>query len=342
MVVVLYHANCQDGLFAAYVTWLQYGDKAVYIPVNYKPIQDITPEEAVKYIFKKASTDYGNMNPTSSYKAELFSETDYPFIDLIVVDYCFPASHIDYLSKTFRSMLIVDHHATAFKDIQSKYASSFRDSTTELGVKIAQIHGNVFMVFSEVDSGAKATFKHLNKDQPVPSYIELVSDRDLWKFDLKLSKVFHDGIELLALPTFAAIRDYIDNNMAKLVEVGTMFKKYKDRQLEGFKKSGAVPVTITINGTLHKAVIINQNPKFASDLCDLLLQDEEPQIAICYCILKYDDKVLLSIRSKQGVDSSLISLYYGGGGHARSNSCSITLEVLLNLLRTKSLEITYE
>ena len=51
MKVILYHAHCTDGLFSAYSLWKAFGNDALYIPVNYKPIQDQTPQEALQYIF---------------------------------------------------------------------------------------------------------------------------------------------------------------------------------------------------------------------------------------------------------------------------------------------------
>ena len=52
MKVVLFHKNCHDGLFSAFAFWKKFGGRdTVFIEVNYKPIQDMKPMEALDYIF---------------------------------------------------------------------------------------------------------------------------------------------------------------------------------------------------------------------------------------------------------------------------------------------------
>ena len=78
-IVVIYHANCRDGLSAAYAAWKKFGDNATYIP-------------------RKTQTDL----PDGLAGKELY-----------ILDYSYPKEILDTLVAQNTSVVVIDHHESA-------------------------------------------------------------------------------------------------------------------------------------------------------------------------------------------------------------------------------------
>jgi oligoribonuclease NrnB/cAMP/cGMP phosphodiesterase (DHH superfamily) len=74
--VILYHANCPDGLGGAYAAWKKFGEHAEYIPVR-----------------------HGRPAPEGLRGARLF-----------FIDFCYPRDIMDGLQKEAESLVVLDHH----------------------------------------------------------------------------------------------------------------------------------------------------------------------------------------------------------------------------------------
>lgn len=85
---------------------------------------------------------------------------------------------------------------------------------------------------------------------------------------------------------------------------------------------------------------MNSPPEMASDLCSSVLSDGNHQIAISYYITK-EGKVACSVRSAKSVDSSIFSLYYGGGGHKQASGCTVDTSVFFASVEEKLWRINY-
>lgn len=87
-ITVIYHAECYDGLLAAYAAWLNMGDSADYLPMAYG---DPVPEELTG-------------------------------MQLYMVDFSVSPGEARKLCAKFRSVEIIDHHISAiqkFKEVDS-------------------------------------------------------------------------------------------------------------------------------------------------------------------------------------------------------------------------------
>lgn len=74
--VILYHANCPDGLGGAYAAWKKFGDHAEYIPLR-----------------------HGRPAPEGLSGARLF-----------FIDFCYPKETMDALQEEAESLVVLDHH----------------------------------------------------------------------------------------------------------------------------------------------------------------------------------------------------------------------------------------
>lgn len=316
MKVVLYHKNCKDGLFSAYSCWLAFKDEAIYIPVDYKPIQDITPQEALDYIFK----DHSNITP------EVYSD-----IELYVVDYSFPVEHFRYHTTVFKYTTVLDHHKTAYDAYSEQFIMTSNESN-----KFSFVLDKATVVFSTDMSGAKLTYTYLFPYENVPFFIEMVSDRDLWTFKHAETKHFGYGLDFINENDFAKLHTLVYNEMDKILELGVMYENYLTNRIKKIKNSGLIPITVYIDGIPNTGAIVNSFLDISSELCSSIYS-EGYSIAIAYYIK--EKNVTMSIRSKKNVDSSPIAVYYGGGGHKSASGCTISMDELNRILNTKEIRV---
>lgn len=333
MKVCLYHKHCNDGLFAAYACWLKFKHEAIYIPVNYKPIQDMEPQEALDFIFNPENGKKIDAIGNSHYKVSQVSPEKYKDIDLYVVDYSFPVNHFKHHGNLFKSVTILDHHDTAI----NAYLKEFIGEKEGSRITITFKEPNINVIFATEESGAKLAYSYLFPEDPIPEIIELVSDRDLWKFKLKNTKAFHNGIKLLNIENFFNLNLTVKSDLSRVLDIGEIFENELTSRISKVKNSGLTPISINLLGHTYSGAIINSYPDIASDLCSSILS-EGYSIAIAYSIGKNND-VSYSVRSIPGVDSSIISKKYGGGGHLQASGFHSDTALLFNILQTKKLEI---
>lgn len=87
MPTVIYHANCPDGFLAAFTCWLQFGDRAEYVPANYNQSTPLT-----------------------------IPITD----DIYIVDFSLPKDILAGLAEgnPDRQIIVLDHHKSAQENLQ--------------------------------------------------------------------------------------------------------------------------------------------------------------------------------------------------------------------------------
>lgn len=137
--VVIYHDKCPDGIAAAWAAWTVFGDLATYIPASY----DDAPPVVV---------DAVTGDPR----------------DVIVADFSYPREKILRLHDEARSLLVLDHHASA--------------ETALAGLD--------FCVFDMNRSGAGLAWDVIAAPTrgPRPWIIDYTEDRDLWRHALPDSR----------------------------------------------------------------------------------------------------------------------------------------------------------
>ena len=334
MKVVLYHSNCQDGFFAAATLYQKFGKDALYIPVGYKPIQDISPQEALEYIFNPKNAEEFFANGNSNYRLSDVHPEMYQDIELFILDYSFPVGHLEAYSKLFKSILTIDHHVTSAK----AYADKYTTGETKEGWLVMYPSENTKLVFSDKDSGAMLTHRYFNPQEPVPYFIELVSDRDLWQFKKKETDLFHYGVRLLNEENIQKVLNYANTNFEFILHLGELQKKEVHNRIKKTKRHGVLPVKITLHDKDYKGAIVNSSLDIASDLCNSIIKDGY-DIVMAYSVQALDD-VSFSVRSAKGVDSSKLSLSFGGGGHAQASGFHAPSKTLFEMMSSQTLVVS--
>lgn len=324
--VVLFHAQCTDGMFAAYAHYLHKGSKAetVYIPVGYTGLRDKSPEEVVEFL--------------------LGDITDIKERDVYILDFSFDPVVLELMGKKANSVLILDHHLSASKVYSDHYKEEAKDGILQL-----DITDNTRVFFDMTRSGAMIAFNYFFpgvSTENVPITFKWVQDRDLWKFEYGNTKEFAAGIRHhTANLTFKEVGDFqvlhnlLEHELTKIISSGTLLLKEREDRVNKEKKNGYK--LVWING--HKVAFINAPLDIASELGNSIVMDGKVSIVVVYVIApgrNADERsdvprVLCSIRSHDDVDSLFLAKHYGGGGHAQANGCSITLDQLNVFLTRK-------
>jgi oligoribonuclease NrnB/cAMP/cGMP phosphodiesterase (DHH superfamily) len=100
---------------------------------------------------------------------------DITFFDrVLVVDFSFPIDILNQWDET-TELTVIDHHKTAMKDLEN-----FSNA-----------------IFDMDESGATLAWRVLFPNDPVPTWLDYVRDRDLWNFELPASEEIHEAVAFM-------------------------------------------------------------------------------------------------------------------------------------------------
>lgn len=283
--VVIYHDKCMDGFTAAWAVWKRYGDRPDYLPRNY----GMTPPPALdgKHV--------------------------------MIVDFSFSPALLEDMVRNggAASVVILDHHKTAQADLEP-----FRFLESSPGaVGCADVPGMlrdladldrppIIAIFDMVRSGAGIAwdFCHgLTAERPM--LVNLVQDRDLWRFELgDASKFLHLALTS-GLTTFGRWDD-AEADIDGFVARGQAIAAYRDQLVDEIAERAA---PLVIEG--QYGVGVDCPYGLASDVGHRLL-DDWPDAAFAAAIVRGEQTISYSLRSRDDRgDVSVIAKKFGGGGH---------------------------
>ena len=212
--------------------------------------------------------------------------------EVYFVDFSYKRPVILEMAKKAKSIIILDHHKTAEADL-------------------VDLPENVSVTFDMTKSGAHLAWDHFRPGKDVPTLVQYVEDRDLWKFDLMYSKDLGEYIFSHAynFDTWTNLYNTFSDpetlNMA--VAAGQALLRKKDKDTEELLQN---KFQMTLQG--HKVWVANLPYTFSSEAGHLLAK-EGPFGATFYLD---GDYAIFSLRSVEGgQDVSEIAKVFGGGGH---------------------------
>ena len=194
---------------------------------------------------------------------------------------------------------VIDHHKTAKEDL-------------------VDLPENVSVVFSMDESGASLTWNYFFPNTPLPDIVELVKDRDLWKFNDPRTRPFAAGLFSRAY-TFENW-DEAANNVLLVVDEGKVIERKHFKDIEEL-----MPKTCTqlLVGGYHVAGY-NVPHTLSSDVANIAAKSPDNPFGCCYWI--DGDSVVFSLRSNDSKpDVSTIAKLYGGGGHRNAAGFKVSL-----------------
>ena len=278
-IVILHHRNCSDGFGAAWAAYTSSrGKEMEFIGVNYhEPIPDIVDKE------------------------------------VFILDFCYPRGVLLDLKSKNKSLVVLDHHATAREDCE----------------------GLGFCTFDMNRSGAGLAWDHFHMEQR-PLLIDLIEYRDLgfyWNNKTHEGKFENIKPILAYVDSFDKTFDnwsHLNNELnvleqEQVIAKGESILRYQEGLIKYLLRT-AKP--FAINGKMYEAV---NTSLFQSDIGNILA--ERNGVGITWNELK-DGRVKFSLRGDDHNDVAKIAKMYGGGGHIKASGFTLgSLHELLNLAK---------
>lgn len=229
---------------------------------------------------------------------------------VFIVDFSYPEKTMLQMITDCMSAYIkfqcYDHHKTAENDLQNIESR--------------------FVAFDESFSGCQLTWNRLfNSARPHP--VDLVGDRDLWKFELEDSKAFHAGLQTVKNDPleYMALLDPIrsDELTHQLVKIGReimlMQSLVIERMINDWRND-----FVMIQG--YEFPVINcSDYSIASELTNELAKHTGKGYAAYYS--DKDGYRTYGLRSIGEFDVSDIAKKMGGGGHKNASGFRIPFEL---------------
>jgi uncharacterized protein len=172
--ICIYHANCADGMGAAWAVHRALGADVEFVAAKYGDKPQLS--EPCKY--------HSTCEPCTDCLGTGYELGGGPFLDrdVLIVDFSYPLATLRAMAAEARSVLVIDHHATAEADLVGKVPPVCRGPYSDFLRYATQGVGNLFSLFDLSRSGAGLTWDYLHPGKPRPRIIDLVEDRDLWRF----------------------------------------------------------------------------------------------------------------------------------------------------------------
>ncbi len=286
--LVFYHAGCSDGMGAAWAARKKLQNNSYYIPLQHNR----TVESALLH----AKRLKGRVVKVGDIRNVYFVDICPPELELwtMLQDRHFKR----------RTVTVIDHHEDRMEKV----------STMQ--------HEKLNVVYDRTRSGAALAYRFFNPESEIPKVIQLIEDRDLYKFSFKESQFFTDWLYNGNL-SFRSL-DIVSRDefqFAKAVEEGRIITGFKRTLVE---KSAYTRRPITLAGV--QGLVCNAPVAIASELGHHLVTSYGAAFGAVWHI-GGGDKVVVSLRSEHGgTDVGKIASSFGGGGSKSAAGFVLPLE----------------
>jgi oligoribonuclease NrnB/cAMP/cGMP phosphodiesterase (DHH superfamily) len=224
--------------------------------------------------------------------------------------------------KEKNTVYILDHHKSNLVD--------YKDLKDE----------NIYFDMNLSGVGLTWNFFFPNKEMPI--FIQMIQGRDLFKFNLKNINELNEIINLEMLD-----RKEINNQLKifddlykikgkldEYINLGVILVKQKELRV---KKIGDKNIHNIYLYEGHKLCMINVDSDLSSDLGHYLTSKHECDFAILWSYDHINEVYILSMRSSDKVDVSVICKKFGGGGHPNASACKIDKHPLIIFGKNKKI-----
>lgn len=207
--------------------------------------------------------------------------------DVWIVDFSYTADQLDAIAKRARNVLVIDHHKSAKDELAAVTAN------------------NVEVIFNEEKSGARLTWERFHRGKPVPFLLQLVEDRDLWRYRFDETQAI--ALLLASYPYEFERWDSVRKNIESAVFEAKGIERYHEQKI-----SHLVAHHFMAPLAGYSIPVCNAPGFFASDLGNKLAS-----VGKFACVFWYGGKTwTYSLRTQDpDFDVSKIAESYGGGGH---------------------------
>lgn len=215
--------------------------------------------------------------------------------DVYIADFSYHKDELLEIKSKAKSLIVLDHHLTAQNEL----------------------NGLDFCHFDMTHSGSILSWQFLYPNIKAPLLLQLIEDRDLWKWKIKDSDILLSAIDSYdrTFDNWAEleVRLEADVGLQDLKNEGAAILRYKDRM-----------INMIIENNSYKAImdgveILAVNSSILQSEIGSALSEKAPFAAVYHF---NGEKYLFSLRS-DGVESvANIAQAHGGGGHKAASGFS--------------------
>lgn len=224
--LIIYHANCADGMGAAWAAYRCFGAKGAEY-------------QAMQYNDKRVGIDADGT-------------LQFPFVvagrAVYILDFSFTPAVLAAIAAQAHGVVWLDHHKTAFEAFG-----------LDPMVRHESTSNTVTMVLDPLCSGCTLAWEHFHPSTPTPWMLRFIEDRDLWQWRYPETRNF--ATALRSFPLTLDCMDQAHENTWVMIAEGKSMNRLYDQQLADIVKR---PIPIVIDDKEH-GLAVNCTPQFASE-----------------------------------------------------------------------------
>ena len=271
---LLYHGDCIDGFTSAFVCYYYMKTQNKKKRVTFIPCQHQKPP------------------PNVSGK------------NVLMCDFSYKYDILKNMINNANKLAILDHHASAEKDLKN----------------INQSH----KMFDKSHSGAYITWAYFFGEENVPLFVRYVEDNDIWAKRMPNTKAFTSYI--FNLPkTFDIYEKLLDDSYIAntVIPMGEGMQKQNDSYINDGVKKSAMNFML-IDSKLYFIASVNTSI-LKSEIGNAIFNlYPNANFAICHSQNSFTGETYLSLRSTDtATDVEVIASKFGGGGHRNAAGLSV-------------------
>lgn len=275
--ICIYHGpNCQDGFTAAWVIWAKWPE----VEFHASQYGDAPPDVAGKHV--------------------------------LIVDFSYPKDVLDEMATEAQSITVLDHHKTAKAALEAYMVTAVRSPGSVAFHADQQGKPRIQAIFDMEKAGCRLAWEYAWPGKPAPMIVQLVEDRDLWKFSVEHTKEVCAWLFSwdYSFPAWGHYARQIEDlaGRARIVNEGHAILRSKDKERVELLDITARMMWIGD----FKVPVANMPYTMASDAAGQLAEGNA--FAATY-FDRADGRRVFSLRSRGTIDVSEVAKKYGGGGH---------------------------
>ncbi len=226
---------------------------------------------------------------------------------VIFCDFAPSCDNLKELENICSEIKILDHHITA------------KDALKDVP----------YAIFDMNKSGAGLTWEYFYPEIPVPLFIQMVQDRDLWKWIVPGSKDFTaglftlwDGYNYYDFDQIFKLYDEIYKSEDKfnfVMGLGQVINQANSQKAKSIAETASKRIDKFMGWNV---CIVNCSVEHASEVGNVLSSMDSIDFAVMWSYNNVNESYYVSLRSCNKVDVSKIAKAYGGGGHVNASGMS--------------------
>lgn len=277
--LVIYHADCLDGLGAAWSAFCKLGNDA-------------------RYMFARHGDEVPAFEPGAT---------------VYILDFSYPPEQLLAAAKRAGRIILIDHHITAMEQCEAFFSRDGAEQSaaqpsgeTVMKTTAQSLPENLTLHFDMNRSGCVLAWQHFFPELPPPKILLHIEDRDLWRFKLagtrEITSALYEKMPM-TLPEMGTL------NLDELLEIGTIYVDFNRKIVARLAKTAH---RVSLNG--QKGLAVNAPSSFSSELGHVLAE-KSGTFGLTYQYDGRKQKWQFSLRSIGDYDVGHLAQAFGGGGH---------------------------